>query len=143
VQAIGRAGRGARPGLAVVQTYQPEHPAILAATGGDAEAFFDAELAMRQAFGGPPYGRNLKLTVALEDPAAARREAQAMVTRLRDRARERSLVAAVIGPAPAYIPRRAGRWRWNVVVRAAEPAALLDGDPGPPWSVDVDPESLL
>ncbi|MBP1704748.1 MAG: primosomal protein [Chloroflexi bacterium] len=143
VQAIGRAGRGARPGRAIVQTYQPGHPVIRAVIGGDAEAFYDSELALRRAFGGPPYGRNLKLTVALEDAAAARREAEAMASRLRERAEERGTIASVIGPAPAYVPRRAGRWRWNVVIRADDPAGLLDGDPGPPWSVDVDPESLL
>ncbi|MBA2315885.1 MAG: hypothetical protein H0V87_10890, partial [Chloroflexi bacterium] len=45
--------------------------------------------------------------------------------------------------APAYIARRADRWRWNVVLRGTDPAALLDGGLEPPWSVDVDPESLL
>jgi primosomal protein N' len=49
----------------------------------------------------------------------------------------------VVGPAPAYIARRADRWRWNVVLRGADPAALLDGGVDAPWSVDVDPESLL
>ncbi len=47
VQAIGRAGRGARPGHAIVQTYQPEHPAIVAAATGRREAFYEAELALR------------------------------------------------------------------------------------------------
>jgi hypothetical protein len=49
----------------------------------------------------------------------------------------------VAGPAPAYIARRNDRWRFNVVVRAADPLAVLGEDPGPPWSVDVDPDSLL
>ena len=49
----------------------------------------------------------------------------------------------IAGPAPAYVPRRGGRWRFNVVVRGSAPLAVLDGDPGPPWSIDVDPESLL
>jgi len=143
VQAIGRAGRGARPGRAIIQTYQPAHPAIQAVVAGDAASFYAAELDLRRAFGGPPYGRNVKLSVGVEDAAAARREAEAMAARLRERARERGIAASVLGPAPAYVPRRAGRWRWNVVVRADDPVALLDADPGPPWSVDVDPESLL
>ena len=48
-----------------------------------------------------------------------------------------------LGPAPAYIARRADRWRWNVVLRGSDPATLLDGGLEPPWSVDVDPDSLL
>ena len=71
VQAIGRAGRGTLPGRAIVQTYQPEHPAIRAAASGDRTAFYDAELALRERFGSPPFGRLVKLTVGLADPGAA------------------------------------------------------------------------
>ncbi len=142
-QAIGRAGRGRRAGRAVIQTYQPEHPAIRAVVTGEAAAFYDAELAARRMFGAPPFGSTIKLTVGLEDRDAARAAGREMAERLRARASERGLAATVAGPAPAYIPRRAARWRFNVVVRAPDPRALLDGDPGPPWSVDVDPESLL
>ena len=49
----------------------------------------------------------------------------------------------IAGPAPAYIARRNDRWRFHVVLRGSDPLAVLGGDPGPPWSVDVDPESLL
>jgi primosomal protein N' (replication factor Y) len=143
VQAIGRAGRGMRPGRAIIQTYQPEHPAIQAAALADRTAFYDAELALRERFGSPPFGRLVKLTVGLTDPAAAEREAHAMADGLRERATERGTGVAVVGPAPAYIARRADRWRWNLVLRGADPVALLDGGVDAPWSVDVDPESLL
>jgi primosomal protein N' (replication factor Y) len=143
VQAIGRAGRGERPGRAIVQTYQPGHPAIQAAASGDRTAFYDAELALRERFGSPPFGRLVKLTVGLADPVAAEREAVAMAARLRDLAAELGATVAVVGPAPAYIARRADRWRWNVVLRGADPAALLEAGVDAPWTVDVDPESLL
>jgi len=143
VQAIGRAGRGDRPGRAFLQTYQPDHPAILAAATGRASQFYDAELALRKRFGSPPYGRLVKLTVGRPDRDEAERDATAMAERLRARARERRSSVDIVGPAPAFIPRRADRWRWNVVVRGDDPVALLDGDVAAPWSVDVDPESLL
>ncbi len=143
VQAIGRAGRGERPGRAIIQTYQPDHPAIVAAASGDGAAFYDAELALRQRFGSPPYGRLVKLTVGLTDPAAAEREAAAQAARLRQLATDRGARGTVVGPAPAYIARRADRWRWNVVLRGDDPVSLLDGGLDAPWSVDVDPESLL
>ena len=143
VQAIGRAGRGARPGHAIVQTYQPEHPAIVAAATGRRGAFYEAELALRRRFGSPPFGRLVKLTVGLADPRAAEQEAVSMADRLRELAIARGGGVAVVGPAPAYIARRADRWRWNVVLRGDDPVALLDGGLDAPWSVDVDPESLL
>jgi primosomal protein N' (replication factor Y) len=142
-QAIGRAGRGDRPGRAFLQTYQPDHPAILAAASGDATEFYDHELALRERFGSPPFGRVVKLTVGLTDRDGAERQAAAMADRLRARALERGSGVSVAGPAPAYIARRADRWRFNVVLRGDDPVALLDGGVEAPWSVDVDPESLL
>ncbi len=142
-QAVGRAGRGDRPGRAIVQTYQPEHPAIAAVASGDAGEFVEGELDRRRRFGSPPYGRLIKLTVALPERDAAMEAATAMVTRLRARATDLHAQVAVLGPVPAYVARRGGRWRFHVVLRGPDPAAVLGGDPGAPWSVDVDPESLL
>lgn len=140
-QAVGRAGRGDRPGRAILQTYQPDHPVIQAVASGDGETFYTGELAMRRRFGSPPFGRLVKLTVALPDRAAAEREGESMAERLREHATEHG--TTVLGPAPAYIARRNDRWRYNLVLRGEDPVGALGGDPGPPWSVDVDPESLL
>ena len=153
-QAVGRAGRGDMPGLAIIQTYQPDHPAIRAVESGDAAAFYDAELDVRRRFGSPPYGRLVKLTVGLPDHLAAEHEAAAMADRLRvaaaagakagsPAADSPALSVDVLGPAPAYIARRAGRWRWNVVLRGNRPLELLAPPPGALWSIDVDPDSLL
>jgi primosomal protein N' (replication factor Y) len=142
-QAIGRAGRGDKPGRAIVQTYFPDHPVISAVASGDGAAFYAAELASRRLFRSPPFGRLLKLTVALEDRAAAEARAGDMAASLRERASQGQLDVEVLGPLPAYVARRAGKWRFHVVLRGSDPLALLGGDPGVPWSVDVDPESLL
>ena len=142
-QAVGRAGRGERPGRAIIQSYQPDHPAIQAVATAQPAAFYDHELESRRRFGSPPFGRLVKLTIGLDDPAAAERGASTMAETLRSRAGERGTGIEVIGPAPAFVRRRAGKWRWNLVLRGADPVALLDGGPDAPWSVDVDPESLL
>ncbi|MBF8291024.1 MAG: Primosomal protein, partial [Chloroflexi bacterium] len=143
VQAVGRAGRGARPGLAIIQTYQPDHPVILAVASGTPDAFYDAELDLRRQFGSPPFGRLLKLTIALAGRDEAERTADAFADTLRRHAATSGARETVAGPAPAYIARRADRWRYNVVVRGPDPVGLLGTSPGPPWSVDVDPDSLL
>jgi primosomal protein N' (replication factor Y) len=142
-QAVGRAGRGARQGTAIIQTYLPDHPAIQAVATGRADDFYRAELESRRRFGAPPFGRYIKLTLALEDRAAAEVATLDMAAALRDRARRIGDGTDVLGPVPAYIARRGGRWRFHVILRGPQPAVVLDGDPGPPWSVDVDPESLL
>jgi len=66
-----------------------------------------------------------------------------MASTLRERAAERGHLVAVLGPVPAYVARRGGRWRFHVVLRGADPRSILPEDPGQPWSIDVDPESLL
>jgi primosomal protein N' (replication factor Y) len=142
-QAVGRAGRGERPGRAIVQTYRPEHPAIDAVATGDSRPFVDEELRRRELFGSPPYGSVIKLTAALEDREGAESTARTLAVRLRERAAEKGVGVAVLGPVPAYVARRGGRWRFHVVLRGRDPMALLGEDPGAPWSVDVDPESLL
>lgn len=146
-QAVGRAGRGDRPGRAILQTYQPDHPAIRAVAESDADAFYRSELDLRRRFGSPPYGRVIKLTIALADREGAEREGAEMADRLRARIEELGggavARATVAGPAPAYIARRNDRWRYNVVIRAEDPRRILTVDPGPPWSIDVDPDSLL
>jgi len=142
-QAIGRAGRGVRPGRAIIQTYQPEHPAILAAAAGDGTAFYDAELTLRRQFASPPFGRLVKLTVALQDREQAEAAGRELAGQLRSRGGDALDVA---GPAPAFVAKRADRWRFNVVLRGPDPIGVLTqppGAPGQPWSIDVDPESLL
>jgi primosomal protein N' (replication factor Y) len=138
-QVAGRAGRGPRPGRVLIQTYAPDHPAIVAAATLDVDGFADGELARRQAFGYPPYGWLARLLVA--DPDRRRGES---------RAAEAALEVAgdgveVLGPVPAWVPRRAGRWRWQVVIRAvsedARGAAVERVPPG--IGIDVDPATLL
>ena len=143
VQAVGRAGRGERSGTAIVQTYQPDHPAIRAVVDADASAFYDAELELRRRFGSPPFGRLVKLTVAMPERDDAEAAARDMAEALRSRAADRQLPVTVVGPAPAFVARRAGRWRFNVILRGDRPVDLLDGGPDAPWSIDVDPESVL
>jgi primosomal protein N' (replication factor Y) len=142
-QAVGRAGRGDRGGDAYIQTYLPDHPAIRAVAEGDPSTFVDAELSRRERYGSPPFGRLVKLTVALPEREDAERVAREMAARLRERARSDDRPEAVLGPVPAFVARRAGRWRFHLVIRGPDPVELLGGDPGEPWSVDVDPDSLL
>jgi primosomal protein N' (replication factor Y) (superfamily II helicase) len=110
---------------------------------GDATRFYDEELELRARFGSPPFGRIVKLTVALPEREAAENAGLEMAERLREAARAQGIDVQVAGPAPAYVARRNDRWRYHLVVRGADPAAVLGAGPAPPWSVDVDPESLL
>ena len=138
-QVAGRAGRGTLPGRVFIQTYAADHYAIRAAARLDVDGFAEQELPRRRLLGYPPHSVLARLLVA--DPDRARAEA---------RGREAALAVAmpgveVHGPLASYVPRRAGRWRFQVVLRAtdeARRAAALELVPGG-VAIDVDPESLL
>ena len=51
---------------------------------------------------------------------------------------------SVIGPAPAFIHRLRGRFRWQLILRGAEPSVFLSQIPVPQgWAVDIDPVGLV
>ncbi len=95
-QVAGRAGRVAEPGLALVQTYQPEHPVIRAILSGDEEGFWRAEAAERQAAGVPPYGRLAGIVLSGTDVQAVFDLGNALA---RADAPLRAIGAQLFGPA--------------------------------------------
>ena len=120
-QVAGRAGRTGRKGLALLQTYQPEHPVIRAILSGDEEGFWRAEAAERRAAGVPPYGR--MAGIVLSSP-----ELQQVFDFGAEMARRdeplRRIGAQVFGPAPAPIARIRGRHRVRLLVKAEKTAPL-------------------
>ncbi len=144
-QVAGRAGRGPLGGRVVVQTYTPDHHSIEAAAAHDYRAMYEREVDLRGKLGYPPFGRLVRMTFAHTGAAYAQEQAALIVTRLK-KERDRLGLANldILGPSPAYLPRLRGRWRWNVILRGANPAAVLSEMPLPRgWTVDVDPASLL
>ncbi len=149
-QVAGRAGRADRPGLALLQTCQPDHPVIRAILSGDEEGFWRAEAEERRVAGMPPYGRMAGIVLSAPDVQAvfdfgaelARRDAPL-----------RAVGAQVFGPAPAPIARIRGRHRVRLLVKAAKAvplqAALARWVAQLPLpadlrlSIDIDPQSFL
>ena len=146
-QVSGRAGRGVRAGRVVVQTYNPEHYAIQAAAAHDYEAFYAREIEYRRDLGYPPIQRMARLIVWERNPHKAQSMAERMALQLEQRIRDAGLSAesySMVGPAPAYFARVRGYYRWQVVLRCDDPAAVLRGVTVPfGWRVDVDPVSVL
>ena len=144
-QVAGRAGRGPRGGRVIIQTYSPEHYAVVAAAQHDYHALYRQEVEFRQRLGYPPFGRLARLVFAHTGERYAREQAAAMVCSLRKERDSRGLPNLdVLGPAPAFVPRLRGRWRWQVIVRGQHPTDLLAKVAFPRgWTVDIDPVSLL
>ncbi len=149
-QVAGRAGRADRPGLALLQTFQPDHPVMRAILSGEDEAFWRAEADARRAAGVPPYGRMAGIVLS---SAEVQKVFDLGAALARNDTELRKVGAQVFGPAPAPIARVRGRHRVRLLVKAPKQAPLqaalarwvgqvkLKGDVR--LSVDIDPQSFL
>jgi primosomal protein N' (replication factor Y) len=146
-QVAGRAGRSARGGRVVIQTYRPEHHAIQAAAQHDYAAFYTRELAFRREHLYPPVRRLARLIFWEKNEHKAKRECERMAAILRTRATQMAPQPGlfdVMGPAPAFFERFRGSYRWQILISAPDPAAFLRGIDIPfGWRVDVDPAGVL
>ncbi|SFC96125.1 primosomal protein N' [Tropicimonas isoalkanivorans] len=121
-QVAGRAGRTAdRHGVAMLQTYQPDHPVIRAILSGDEEGFWTAEADERRAAGVPPYGRMAGIVLSSPDVAQVFDLGAEMARRDEPL---RQIGAQLFGPAPAPIARIRGRHRVRLLVKARKDAPL-------------------
>lgn len=143
-QVAGRAGRSTRGGRVILQTFAPEHYAIAAASRHDASGFHDYEVAQRRRLGFPPFTRLLRLEYRHHQAFKAEEAARSMAARLHPRvARATGKQAAMIGPAPCFFSKLDGRYRWQIVLRGADPGAYLEGLRLSDWRIEADPVSLL
>jgi primosomal protein N' (replication factor Y) len=148
-QVTGRAGRGEKPGRALVQTWQPDHPVIAALVSGDAERFYREETRAREAAGLPPFGRLAAIVVSAAERDAAEAHARAMA-----QVADPPAGVTVLGPAEAPLALVRGRYRFRLLVRTEREVDLqaflrawMERCPKARGSVraviDVDPQSFL
>lgn len=146
-QVAGRAGRGARPGQVLIQTYCPTHYAIRAASRHDYEAFYQAEIRMRRRLALPPFVHLIELTVQGFRQDRVQDAAEFLARALKAR-REGGRIT-LLGPAPHRVVRLRRSYRWCVVLKGPSVPAMTRlvrqvlrkgwGVRGLPVIVDVDP----
>jgi primosomal protein N' (replication factor Y) len=169
-QVSGRCGRSAEAGRAIVQTFQPESPAIKLAAAHDYEAFASEELALRERFALPPWRRMARVVIRDADEEKARVMAEELARALAIEAARMNAgegagggaatsagagagAVEVVGPMPCPIARISDRWRMQVEITAPNAASLgrfLTAArnakilrPGETYAVDVDPVALM
>jgi primosomal protein N' (replication factor Y) len=154
VQVAGRAGRRDRPGRVIIQTRSPDHPAVKHAAKHDVRGFLRHELADRREVGYPPYSRLALIRLDAMDEDLVRREAQRLADLARTAIDVREKRVEILGPAAAPLARLRGRFRFRVVARSSDRAALRrvllilvaarsDTDRLIRASIDVDPVGML
>jgi primosomal protein N' (replication factor Y) len=152
VQVAGRAGRGEHLGRVLLQTRFPEHPLLQTLVNQGYSAFAGEALAERKAAGLPPYSHQALLrasAIRLEVAEAFLQQAATAVPP------SGAAGVAVWGPVPAPMPRRAGKYRAQLLLQSPRRALLqqtlrelvprlqkLPEAGRVRWSLDVDPADL-
>ena len=147
-QVAGRAGRAERPGRALIQTYQPDNPAMQALAAGDRDGFLQIERDVREELTLPPFGRMAAMVLSAPEAAMAKE-----IGLLAGKAAPHGDGVTVYGPAPAPISILRGRHRLRFLITAprdvdlsAYMTAWLNGLKLPNAArvaVDIDPYSFL
>ncbi len=154
-QAAGRAGRGDTPSKVIIQTYNPGHYTVTAASMHDFDGFAEREIAVRQELSYPPFSRLALVRINGPDAAAVRRESARVRDEFAGIIAQRGLGLIVMGPVPAPIERIRDRHRYQILIKATRRhdifellnASRLLGGPvrhsGVAISVDIDPMDML
>lgn len=152
-QVAGRAGRNRLPGSVLLQTHYPDHPAVQSILTESYSERARALLIQRQAMALPPAGQLILVRSDCPDAATA----EQFLQNLRDLLEPRLPAhCRLIGPLPSPMQRRAGRFRYQLVVSAPDRASAQraasqitgHGDAIPArrglnWSLDVDPQEIF
>ena len=143
-QVAGRAGRSERGGKVIMQTYMPENPILQMAARHDYPAFYDWELKNRRELGYPPFAKIIRLEYRHFDPAEAEKQARSLADIIRQSMASGGYSeTSLIGPAPCFFTRVNNQYRWQIMLRGPDPAAIIKGQIPDGWRVEVQPVSLL
>ena len=122
-QAAGRAGRGELPGEVVIQTYQPEHYAIVRAAAQDYRAFYEEEFSYRDLMGYPPAAHMLAVLFTGKDEAQVKAVAEAVSGRLKKWGAGEGVM--VLGAAKAGIGKINDFYRMILYVKHVDEEKLI------------------
>ena len=139
-QVAGRAGRSERGGRVVLQTFDPGNQVIQSASIHDVNGFYAYELEQRKRLGYPPFSRLVKVEYRNTDQASAENEALRVAEKLSAVSGKQP---ALIGPVPSYFAKVGGYYRWQIILRGANPGELLRDVKLDGWRIEVNPVSLL
>ena len=118
-QVIGRAGRGALGGRAVIQTMTPENPVICMAARQDYDSFYPMEISLRELRGCPPFFDQITLTFHGREELRVREGALGFRTLLLTSLNSEFYAdqqVRILGPAPTQIPRVNFMYRYRLTL---------------------------
>jgi primosomal protein N' (replication factor Y) len=153
-QVAGRSGRGDLPGKVVVQTHQPQHP-LLEVLINKGYGFFAQQLMSERRITQLPPFRHMALIRAESDRANEAESFLRLARSIAERISPPSPLVTYLGPLPAMLEKRAGRFRFVLQINASKRSLLQSllsalaltleehkDSRRVRWSIDVDPQEI-
>ncbi|MCL4134315.1 UNVERIFIED_CONTAM: hypothetical protein GTU68_010390 [Idotea baltica] len=152
-QVAGRTGRGELGGRVLVQTFDPENPAIASATRHDFIGFAAGEMPQREEFDYPPYGHLGRIVVRSEIESRGQQMADSLASELQLSNDALNRDVRVLGPAPAPVEKLRGKYRFHMLLFSNQPLAIqavvsrvqtvVKPMDKVQWIIDIDPQDML
>ena len=152
-QVAGRTGRGDAGGEVLVQTFNPDHPSIVAAIRHDYIGFVAAELPLREQFKYPPFTSIVRLVFRGGRESVVNQFATATGEAIRQQIVDDNVEVTISGPGPAPLAKLRGKYRYHLLIRGREASVLhrivtiatemMPRVEDVQWIVDVDAISML
>lgn len=122
-QVVGRAGRAEKQGRAVIQTYTPEHPAVVLAKEHDYVSFYNGEIRTRQAMYYPPFCQmvGISFSGSFEKTVS---DCAKLYARVLSETTEARRGIRIIGPIRASISKIKNKYRWQLIIKAKNASGL-------------------
>ncbi len=130
IQVAGRAGRAEIPGKVILQTYCPEHYALIAAAEHNYAKLYAEEIRLRKELGYPPFVHLVRVLLRGGKEDKVRALATEIVEKIKSQQRLLKIKAGylkgieIVGPTPAAYPRIAGKYRWQILLKSCKDASL-------------------
>lgn len=142
-QVVGRVGRTHHATNVIVQSYQPNHPAVVDGLHQNYAEFYERTLKLRRHTNFPPFVFLLKLVCVYKTETAAVRNARKLATELKANVPDS---VEILGPTPAFYERQRDTYRWQLTLKSPSRQTLLDvlkHVPKQHWQFELDPLTLL
>jgi primosomal protein N' (replication factor Y) len=148
-QVAGRTGRGEDPGKVILQTYNPDNSTIKFASQHDFISFYNQEIKNRQELNYPPFTHLIKLMYNNPVLDIAEDKAKTLADQIKRRINKPKVI--LIGPSPAFLPKLAGKYRWQIILKILSHnekviislVKQIEELTKNEWSIDVDPIGII
>ena len=154
-QVAGRAGRGNAPGKVIIQTFNPDHYSIKAASNHDMEYFYGEEAGFRRELGYPPFSRLINIRLRGNNERNTALAAKSLDKIGTDEVRGWKGIV-ILGPSQAPVYKIRGKYRWNMLFKGKDTGKLhsfvrnllsrvigISDFKGVDLQIDVDPLNML